>query len=77
MVNFACKWKAMVDVSTPVPTPRDGKYAAKVGAFEGGGYIAKGIFSPMENCRMKSNETSAFCPVCLKAIREVIIESTK
>ena len=67
----------MVDVSTPVPTPRDGKYAAKVGAFEGGGYIAKGIFSPMENCRMKSNETSNFCPVCQKAIREVIIENTK
>jgi len=77
MVNFASKWKAMVDVSTPVPTPRDGKYAAKVGAFEGGGYVAKGIYSPMENCRMKSNETSAFCPVCQKAIREVIIESTK
>jgi len=77
MVNFASKWKNMVDVSTPVPTPRDGKYASKVGVFEGGGYITKGIYSPMENCRMKSNETSAFCLVCQKAIRDVIIESTK
>lgn len=77
MVNFDSKWKSMIDRSTPVPTPRNGKYASKVGAFEGGGYIAKGIYSPMENCRMKSNETPDFCPVCQKAIREVIIENTK
>jgi hypothetical protein len=77
MVNFASKWKSMVETTTPVPTPRNGKYASKVGAFEGGGYIAKGIYSPMENCRMKSNETSDFCPVCQKAITEVIIENTK
>ncbi len=77
MVNFESKWKNMIDHSTPVPTPRNGKYASKVGAFEGGGYITKGIYSPMENCRMKSNETPDFCPVCQKAIREVIIENTK
>ena len=77
MVNFASKWKEMIDVTTPVPTPRDGKYTSKIGVFEGGGYISKGIFSPMENCRMKSNETSVFCPVCQSAIRTVIIENTK
>lgn len=77
MVNFASKWKSMVDDTIPVPTPRGGKYASKVGAFEGGGYLPKGIYSPMEDCRMKSNETSAFCPVCQQAIREVIIENTK
>ena len=67
----------MIEKSTPVPTPRDGKHASKVGVFEGGGYIAKGIFSPMEDCRMKSNETSSFCPVCQKAISDAIIENTK
>src|SRR5665647_3550370 len=77
MADFSSKWKAMVDVKTPVPTPRNGKYVSKVGAFEGGGYITKGIYSPMENCRMKSNEVPDFCPVCQKAIREVIIENTK
>lgn len=77
MVNFASKWKTMIDKSTPVPTPRDGKHASKVGVFEGGGYITKGIYSPMEDCRMKSNETSDFCPVCQKAIKDVIIENTK
>ncbi|MCX6237188.1 MAG: M64 family metallo-endopeptidase [Bacteroidia bacterium] len=77
LVDFSSKWKDMVDVTTPVPTPRDGKYASKVGAFEGGGYISKGMFSPRENCRMKSNETSEFCQVCQKAIKEAIIENTK
>lgn len=77
MVNFSTKWKSMVDDSTPVPTPRNKKYSSKVGAFEGGGYISKGIYSPMEDCRMKSNETASFCPVCQQAIREAIIEITK
>ena len=77
MVNFASKWKNMIEASTPVPTPRNGKYASKVGAFEGGGYIAKGMYSPMENCIMKSNEASGFCPVCEKTIVETIIENTK
>jgi len=77
MINSVPKWKEMIDDTTPVPTPRDGKYRSKVGAFEGGGYISKGIFSPMENCRMKSNETSVFCPVCQRAIRSVIFENTK
>jgi hypothetical protein len=77
MVDFSSKWKYMIDASTPVPTPRNGKYASTVGVFEGGGYISKGIYSPMEDCRMKSNETSAFCPVCQRAIKEAIIENTK
>ena len=77
MVNFASKWKELVEPSTPLPTPRNDKYGAKVGAFEGGGYVSKGIYSPMENCRMKSNETSSFCPVCQQALRRTIIENTK
>lgn len=77
LVNFDSKWKKMVDASTPVPTPRSPEYYSKVGVFEGGGYTAKGIFSPMEDCRMKSNETSHFCPVCQKAIVEVIRANTK
>ena len=77
LVDFGSKWKNMVDGNTPIPTPRYGQYSAKVGAFEGGGYVAKGIYSPMEDCRMKSNETPHFCPVCQKAIKEVILLNTK
>ena len=77
MVNFDLKWKNMVDVETPIPTPREVKYRSVVGAFEGGGYRSKGIFSPMEDCRMKSNKTTDFCPVCRQAIVNVITENTK
>jgi len=77
MIDFSSKWKDMIDASTPVPTPRNAKYESKVGVFEGGGYISKGIYSPMEDCRMKSNITSSFCPVCQRAIKESILENTK
>ena len=43
-----------------------------VGAFEGGGYRAKGVYRPVETCRMRDNHNPAFCPVCERAIRRVI-----
>ena len=77
LVNFNIKWKDLVNGSVPVPTPRIEKYETTIGAFEGGGYSSKGIFSPMEDCRMKSNQTAQFCPVCQRAIRAVIMENVK
>lgn len=71
-VDFASKWKTMIRNGTPVPTPRDEKYEKEVGLFEGGGYVAKGVYSPMMDCRMKSNEAPGFCPVCKKAIVRMI-----
>jgi hypothetical protein len=44
----------------------------KVGAFEGGGYMEKGLFRPAHNCTMKSISVDNFCPVCTKAIQEMI-----
>lgn len=72
LVEFDKKWKAMIEPSTPVPTPREAKYTETVGVFEGGGYTAKGIYSPVMDCRMKSNAAKKFCPVCTDAIRRVI-----
>jgi hypothetical protein len=72
LVEFDNKWKQMLDSSTPVPTPRETKYSGTVGVFEGGGYLVKGIYSPMMDCRMKSNNAKAFCPVCTHAIQQVI-----
>lgn len=40
----------------------------RVGVFEGGGYQSKGVYRPAQECRMKVNEVSAFCPVCSRAI---------
>jgi hypothetical protein len=72
MVNFDIKWKSMIDTKTPVPTPRTIENKNIIGVFEGGGYVSKGVFSPVMDCRMKSNEAGGFCPVCAKAIEEMI-----
>ena len=72
LVNFKAKWADLVSKKTPIPTPRIPKFRDKVGAFEGGGYSSKGIFSPVQDCRMKSNEPEGFCPVCTRAIEQVI-----
>lgn len=72
LVNFESKWKHWVGKQTPIPTPRTSKYANKLGAFEGGAYQSKGIYSPKQDCKMKSNNTKVFCPVCQEAIRKVM-----
>ena len=72
MVNDDKKWKDMVKKATPVPTPRTKEFENTVGFFEGGGYVAKGIYSPYQDCRMKSNKAKGFCPVCQRAIERMI-----
>lgn len=71
-VDFAAKWKDMLSENTPVPTPADVSENYPTGVYEGGGYSAKGIFRPAENCRMRTNEYPAFCPVCQRALRRII-----
>ncbi|PKQ65086.1 hypothetical protein BZG02_04455 [Labilibaculum filiforme] len=73
LVNFEKKWKNMLNDSIPIPTPRTKDFADKLGVFEGGGYMEKGIYSPMQDCKMKSNQMKHFCPVCEKAVEEVIL----
>lgn len=72
LVDFSSKWQSIIPDSIPVPTPRISRYATATGAFEGGGYLSEGIFSPMQDCRMKSISSDEFCPVCKKAIRVAI-----
>lgn len=51
------------------------QYAAledKVGAFEGAGYAAKGLYRPMISCVMISSPKNEFCRVCQQAIRRMI-----
>lgn len=43
----------------------------RVGVFEGGGYQSKGVYRPAQECRMKVNEVSSFCPVCTRAIQRI------
>ncbi len=77
LIDFDKKWKKKVKKGTPIPTPRTKKYTKTIGAFEGGGYVATGVYSPMQDCRMKSNEPEGFCPVCSDAINEIIEFYTK
>lgn len=72
LVDFDSKWKSMVDAGTPVPTPANYSDTSVVGAFEGGGYMAKGIFRPTIDCTMKSNSYNNFCPVCRDALTRKI-----
>jgi len=72
LVNFQNKWENLIPDSVPVPTPRTRRYKNTVGVFEGGGYMSKGMYSPMMDCRMKSNNADDFCPACQLAIKKVI-----
>jgi hypothetical protein len=75
MVDFDSKWKSMIGEETPVPTPDEETWAKVVGVYEGGGYVAKGVYRPMIDCRMHTND-AAFCPVCSKALKKMIALST-
>jgi len=46
-----------------------------VGAFEGGNYMAEGIYRSQQNCIMFTRTTD-FCAVCSEAIEKVIDEYT-
>jgi hypothetical protein len=72
LVDFDSKWKKMVDKDTPIPTPDEEKYKDVVGVFEGGGYMAKGIYRPKMDCTMKSISINNFCQVCKETIQELI-----
>ncbi|MDF1575939.1 MAG: M64 family metallopeptidase [Bacteroidales bacterium] len=71
LLDFDSKWKQMVPEGTPVPTPAEDKNRDIVGVYEGGGYVAKGVFRPMMDCRMHTNE-AVFCPVCSEALLRMI-----
>lgn len=43
-----------------------------VGFFEGAGYASEGLYRPMLQCLMFSNDKRAFCRICQNAIQEMI-----
>lgn len=72
LVNFTAKWKDMLPANVPIPTPTNKKANYPIGVYEGGGYSSKGVYRPAFNCRMRTNSYPAFCPVCQRAIRQLI-----
>lgn len=59
LADFSCKWQDMIG--------RDG-----VDLYEGAGYQSKGVFRSSKDCRMQTNLHPSFCPVCERAIRDII-----
>jgi len=51
---------------------RSSKYFGIIGAFEGAGYVSKGLYRPSLNCIMFSKGVKPFGKVCEQAIRNVI-----
>lgn len=72
LVDFSSKWKDMLDTNTKIPTDIKDAAKYKVGVYEGAGYSAKGIYRPAPDCRMKTNTCKGFCPVCQRAIEQLV-----
>ncbi len=73
LTNFKSKWVNLVDGKTPIPTPNDKKFRNKIGAFEGAGCVPKKIYRPTFDCKMRTNHTDEFCPVCYKAVLDLLL----
>ena len=68
-VDFNGKWEKRIAEGTPIPTLKEEGSTEKewkIGAYEGGGYLEKGIFRGWPECMMKA--LTDFCPVCQDAI---------
>ena len=74
LIDFDKKeWKKLLKKGTPVPTPvKDFLNLDKVGVYEGGGYMQKNIYRPYIHCLMNHFNVDYFCPVCSKAIVDMI-----
>lgn len=77
LYDFKSKWSDMLPKNTPVPTKPNPKKMDRIGVYEGGGYMSHGVYRGFQDCRMKTNECKAFCPVCQRTIRRLIDFYTK
>jgi len=53
------------------------EWAGQVGAFEGAGYSATGLYRPMLDCLMFSRRVQPYCVVCEGAVAEMIKRYTE
>ncbi|CDN30347.1 Peptidase M64 [Mucinivorans hirudinis] len=79
LVDFDKKfWKKMLPAGTKIPTEDVDKNEKVLGVYEGGGYQNKGIYRPWRNCIMRDlRKSEGFCPVCIRALEEVMNRFTK
>lgn len=75
LVDFESKWSDMLPKGGTSPSKITGdNYSSTetLGVYEGAGYSMKGIYRPVPDCRMRTNEAEAFCPVCQRALQRLI-----
>ena len=75
--DFGAKWQDLLTRGTQIHTPHNERKINRIGVYEGGGYMSKGVYRAYQDCRMKTNECAAFCPVCQRAITRMIDFYTK
>jgi hypothetical protein len=56
---------------------KNSAFVGKVGAFEGAGYSAEGLYRPMLDCLMFSKGAKPYCKVCEQAVIAVIKQYTQ
>lgn len=68
------KWKAFLTKDVPLPTLSSKASSDEriVGAFEGGDYVAKGIYRAEKKCSMGSSDSRGFCVACNQGIERMI-----
>ncbi|MBK8946562.1 MAG: peptidase M64 [Ignavibacteriae bacterium] len=72
LVNFESKWKNLLDKEIEIPTNTENKNALELGVYEGGGYVARGVYRSTPNSIMKAFDIDEFNLVSKKAIEKVI-----
>jgi hypothetical protein len=72
LADFGSKWQDMLPEGTPVPTPETDQWQGKLGVFEGAGYMTSGVYRPYPDCSMNVIKFNNFCPVCRRAIEQMI-----
>jgi len=73
LVDFDSKWKDLLLPSTAIPTIANDSMTAVLGVYEGGGYVAKGMFRPKMDCLMHTFKGETFCEACNRAIIRMIL----
>ena len=72
LVNFDSKWKNLLNPGIKIPTDIKGKGQLEIGVYEGGGYVAKGVYRSTPNSIMKSFDINEFNEVSKNAIIRII-----
>ena len=75
LVDFKSKWEDILPADVKVPTEVSDESSAScthLGVYQGAGYSLKGIYRPSPDCRMRTNEAQAFCPVCQRSLQRLI-----